>query len=227
MSSQGESQCYRVVSVNRCSRDADFVVLCVSHTLLFRRPASADVVQLLANADDSTSPAPIIPESLMARILDYPVPFPSDSAPPSHSNRAIIVTYGEQFRTASLFGTQYTAVHPLDSRLIQAHFERYRTRLRGGLFGIVELCLDGVWAGDKKDQGQRRTYKTEAEAVKDNTEEWARLMNPSDGFARLEDFKRRGPVDRVPGTRLREFVKSGSNAPVSRERIYLVRVLHS
>jgi len=157
----------------------------------------------------TSSPSPVIEESLIASILDYPVPFPSDSPAPSHPNKPIIVTLGEQFRSSTLHGTQYTALYPLDSQRIQAHFLRYKERLQDVLFGVVEICLDGAWAGDGRDQGKRRAYKTDEEAVKANTDEWVGVLNPEEGMRRLEAMRRQGRGD-AGGRVLREVIRTGS-----------------
>ena len=74
--------------------------------------------------------------------------------------------------------------------------------------------MDGVWGGDGKNEGKRRAYKTDEEAVKANTEEWVGVMNPEEGMRRLEAMRRQGRGD-AGGRVLREVMRKGSRDVVS------------
>lgn len=82
------------------------------------------------------------------------------------------------------------------------------------LFGVVEICLDGVWAGEAKNEGRRKQYQTDEEAVKRNTEEWVEVMNPDEGIRRLELMRRQGRGE-AGGRVLREVLRNGSRDVVS------------
>ena len=186
----------KITVIGNARTDAGFNL--TGHRLLYHSlAASQPIVRLLSNSTHpipSTSTSPIqdliiLPENIFAKILDYPVPFPTlPSAQPWE--KRVTVSLGEGFQSHGRFfgtvGTTFTALerHQRSSEM-QQYVRKYQEHLDGSLFGPVSLCWAGAWL-DPVAAGQSEVEVVDGQvAVEQGWKIWSGAIDRDAGFPRL------------------------------------------